>query len=96
MATHIKKSKNDIKAAHLNRLKSQSPFCHICRMQFTDEVTCCVDHNHETGELRGLLCISCNAAIGMFKENIQFLKNAIEYLRRYGPQDYDPDDINSL
>lgn len=39
-----------------------------------------VDHNHTTGEIRGLLCHNCNAAIGLFKENIEVIKKAIEYL----------------
>lgn len=39
-----------------------------------------VDHNHETGGVRGLLCCSCNQAIGKFKEDIKVMKNAIVYL----------------
>ncbi len=40
-----------------------------------------VDHNHETGKIRGLLCTGCNIGIGLFKENSQILKKAIEYLK---------------
>ena len=40
-----------------------------------------VDHNHKTGDIRGLLCSRCNLAIGMFEEDISILENAIEYLR---------------
>jgi len=43
-------------------------------------VSLCVDHDHTTGKFRGLLCHRCNTGIGNFKENIQSLKNAIEYL----------------
>ncbi len=39
-----------------------------------------VDHNHTTGEVRGLLCNSCNTGLGMFKENTEALMNAISYL----------------
>lgn len=39
-----------------------------------------VDHNHETGENRGLLCNQCNRALGLFGEDINTLRSAIEYL----------------
>ena len=39
-----------------------------------------VDHNHKTGEVRGLLCKSCNIALGEVKENIHTLQAMIEYL----------------
>jgi len=41
-----------------------------------------VDHDHETGEVRGLLCRRCNLGIGFFKDSIRLLKNAIEYLSK--------------
>ena len=40
-----------------------------------------VDHNHETGEIRGLLCMNCNIGLGMFSDNIDNLEEAIEYLK---------------
>lgn len=43
-----------------------------------------IDHNHETFEVRGLLCHYCNTAIGLFKENTNTMKNAINYLRSAG------------
>jgi len=39
-----------------------------------------VDHNHVTGEVRGLLCKSCNTGIGLLKENEEILRKAIDYL----------------
>ena len=39
-----------------------------------------IDHNHETGEIRGLLCRNCNNGLGCFKDNKDYLKQAIEYL----------------
>lgn len=40
----------------------------------------CVDHDHNTGRIRGILCRNCNVAIGYFKENTGNLKSAIAYL----------------
>jgi hypothetical protein len=40
----------------------------------------CVDHDHDTGQIRGLLCCDCNTALGLFKDNPSSLKAAINYL----------------
>ncbi len=39
-----------------------------------------IDHCHETGKVRGLLCHQCNQGIGMFKENLEFLKKAVKHV----------------
>ena len=45
-----------------------------------------VDHCHTTKKVRGLLCMGCNQGIGNFRENPQFLANAISYLLKHnGP-----------
>ena len=41
-----------------------------------------VDHNHKTGEIRGLLCYHCNYALAWFKDDPQKLQAAIVYLSR--------------
>lgn len=43
-----------------------------------------VDHQHETGKVRGLLCENCNRGIGLFDDNIEILKSAIKYLEETG------------
>jgi len=41
----------------------------------------CVDHDHNTREIRGLLCDKCNRGIGLFDDNKYLLMRAITYLK---------------
>lgn len=41
-----------------------------------------VDHNHETGQVRGVLCTNCNVGLGHFKENPALLRRAADYLEQ--------------
>jgi hypothetical protein len=43
----------------------------------------CIDHCHDTGKVRGLLCHDCNTSLGKFKDDIQILQSAIEYLKKH-------------
>lgn len=61
-------------------LEAQGRVCAICACP-PGEKLLHIDHNHETGVVRGLLCRDCNLAIGHFKENEEAMKNAVEYLR---------------
>lgn len=66
-------------------LEKQGGVCGICGS--SDSKTkgvgrFCIDHDHQTGKIRGLLCSSCNRGIGLLGDSIDNLKNAIEYLRR--------------
>jgi hypothetical protein len=54
--------------------------CEICNIKLN---TLCVDHNHTTGSIRGLLCTACNLGIEHFKESEQTMKSAIKYLQTY-------------
>lgn len=60
----------------------QNNKCAICGNEenSADKDYLSVDHNHESGDIRGLLCTRCNVGLGYFKDNIQNLKNAINYL----------------
>lgn len=43
-----------------------------------------VDHNHTTGEIRGLLCYRCNCALGMMVENPNTAEKMLEYIISWG------------
>ena len=64
--------------------KSQGYLCAICkRPRLPEEKAFCLDHNHETGELRGILCHKCNMGLGYFKESTDSLRHALEYLEKW-------------
>jgi len=48
----------------------------------------CKDHCHSTGRKRGTICHICNFGLGNFKDNVQSLKNAIQYLYRHTRSDF--------
>jgi Recombination endonuclease VII len=54
--------------------------CAICFDPPKDNKHFAVDHNHTTGKVRGLLCRKCNSAIGLLKESVSILQNAICYI----------------
>ena len=64
---------------HLLMYVLQNGCCKICK-QPTAYNKICVDHDHKTNKVRGLLCTHCNTLLGMAKDNLQILVNAIEYL----------------
>lgn len=59
----------------------QNGKCAICNSE-PSNVGLCVDHCHNTGKVRGLLCTNCNSGIGKLKDDIAILKNAIFYLEK--------------
>lgn len=68
-------------------LSEQGGTCAICKrlptMKHRLAKSLHVDHDHETGSIRGLLCNNCNHLVGNCREKIEVLEAAIEYLRRY-------------
>ena len=57
--------------------------CRICRTYDSGNRRWHIDHDHQSGEFRGLLCTSCNGGLGFFRDNIEILRNAINYLRDF-------------
>lgn len=63
-------------------LKKQQKRCAICRCAEKRGENFAVDHCHKTGKVRGLLCRSCNLALGLVSDSTATLKSAIKYLAR--------------
>ncbi len=64
-------------------LKKQGGKCKICGAKtpgYKNRGRFCVDHNHVTGKIRGLLCVNCNLGLGHFKDNVEILDLAKQYL----------------
>lgn len=61
-------------------LEDQSGKCAICENEAEGGRYLSVDHNHETGQIRGLLCGNCNRAIGQLQDSPDILRKAIAYL----------------
>lgn len=66
---------------HKEMLNAQGGKCAICKRLETDcDKRLCIDHNHLTDKVRGLLCAQCNTALGLFNDDIEHLQTAIGYL----------------
>lgn len=64
--------------------------CSICFKEETRKTrdgettsTLCVDHCHDTGRVRGLVCHNCNNGLGRFFDSIELLQSAIDYLKKH-------------
>lgn len=67
---------------------AQNGVCAICSLPEADSTNgathlLAVDHDHESGKVRALLCKRCNTAIGLLKHDRDLLKQAISYLELY-------------
>lgn len=61
--------------------KGQNGVCAICKLPEVNQ-RLCVDHDHKTGDVRGLLCDNCNKGLGHFFDNIDNLNIAVSYLQK--------------
>lgn len=62
-------------------LKSQNGCCAICKTKKNGrKKNFVIDHDHNTGTVRGLLCTQCNAGLGNFKDSPILLRKAKDYL----------------
>jgi hypothetical protein len=68
------------------QLSKQGNVCAICKQLETTVIrgkviAMSVDHDHNTGRARGLLCTSCNRGLGLFRDSEDILQAAIQYLK---------------
>jgi hypothetical protein len=75
----------------LEALDRQNGNCAICSSKLPDLMVYnnrkrgyAIDHNHENGEFRGILCLPCNTVLGMAKDSPVLLEKAAEYLKQRG------------
>lgn len=61
-------------------IQAHSGICCICNVSESEAGTFCLDHNHETGEVRDLICRKCNHLLGCSGDSPIVLQAAIEYL----------------
>lgn len=72
-----------------NRMfEEQSGVCAICGKEEIQKnqfgtIRLSVDHDHQTGKVRGLLCSKCNRAIGLLNDDFKILNKAAKYLKKY-------------
>lgn len=57
----------------------ENEHCMICEKEMKSK---CIDHDHKTGEIRGVICHSCNRGLGFFHDSVNNLKKAIEYIEK--------------
>jgi hypothetical protein len=77
---HLKRTYGITQAVKDRRQRQQFGCCAICGKPPEPGKKLHVDHDHATGEVRGLLCDLCNRGLGFFKDNPQALRNAARYL----------------
>jgi hypothetical protein len=63
-------------------LNNQNNACAVCKTKNPIGNGFCVDHDHKTGVIRGILCPGCNTAIGLMRDDPQILQSAISYLEQ--------------
>jgi len=65
------------------RLAEQDYRCAICETDNPGATNWHTDHNHDTGQKRGILCHKCNTGLGLLKDSTEVLEKAIMYLNKY-------------
>jgi hypothetical protein len=86
LRSHLK-SKYNLTLEDLHRMfENQEGLCFICSSQLClcDTKNCptraCIDHDHSTNKIRGLLCKRCNRLLGIMNDSPTLLRNAVGYL----------------
>lgn len=67
-------------SAYEDMVREQRGVCKICGKTDSKGRRLAVDHCHETGLVRGLLCDKCNKGLGQFSDSPELVRKALEYL----------------
>lgn len=78
---HLKHRYNMTLEEYEEMLVEQNGVCAICKLECESGQRLSIDHNHQTGEVRALLCKKCNRHVGQVER--AEVKGIFEYLRRY-------------
>ncbi len=86
--TKLKQTYGITKDDYQSKLTEQDNCCAICKKPESNKwrgkvVALAVDHCHETEAVRGLLCMNCNRALGLLKENVDSMTAMIDYVKKY-------------
>ena len=84
LAKKLNCSVEHIMEIYNNLFNEQQGYCAICGIHQSEKTKAfALDHNHETNQIRGLLCNKCNLAIGLLDDSEGVCLNAVEYLFNY-------------
>lgn len=80
--SHLKSKFGLTQEDYERMLRDQNGVCLICKQYRTqsNKNYLHIDHCHDSGKIRGLLCYYCNAGLGWFQDNTEYLNGAIQYL----------------
>lgn len=86
--SHLKRKYGITPERYEEILASQGGLCAICFRKPDDPrgFRPHLDHDHETGHVRGILCRPCNKGLGMFADQLAVLRSAVEYLEKHSKE----------
>ena len=73
------KTKYGLTLEEVTQILTDHGHCDICN----GAVLLCIDHDHSTGQVRGVLCRDCNLALGLVKDDLNTLEKMIGYLLKF-------------
>lgn len=80
---HLKAKYKITEERYLELLEAQDGKCAICHKHHSEiRKILFVDHDHRSGEIRGLLCSECNFALGLLRDSPEIMHNMIAYLQK--------------
>lgn len=81
--SQLKKKYGMTEADYDRMFMRQRGLCAMCSLPPAEGKVLAIDHDHDTGKIRGLLCGSCNTGLGLLKDSLEILYNGIDYLARH-------------